>query len=82
MGATACARSQPSGTRISRPVDWQILARWIDDNLPYSSLFFFPTLWAVNINWHSARCGGWIATEPRGGGKAMKLAVQISNRTR
>jgi hypothetical protein len=27
-------------------------SRWIDDNLPYSSLSFFPALWAVNINWH------------------------------
>jgi hypothetical protein len=35
-----------------RAGDGQILARWIDDNLPYSSLFFFPTVWAVNINWH------------------------------
>lgn len=32
--------------------DWQILTRWIDDNLPYSTLYFFPTLWAVNIQWH------------------------------
>ncbi len=28
------------------------LARWIHDNLDYSTLWFFPTYWAVNIGWH------------------------------
>ena len=32
--------------------DWQIMARWISDNLPFSELEFFPTYWAVNIGWH------------------------------
>ena len=27
-------------------------ARWIDENLDYGSLYFFPTLWAVNVQWH------------------------------
>ena len=31
---------------------WQVLARWIDANLPYSSLEFYPRYWAFNINWH------------------------------
>ncbi len=35
-----------------QPGDWQKLARWIDDNLPYSSLEFFPKYWAFNISWH------------------------------
>ena len=52
MGATACVVVPAFWDAHQRPGDWQILARWIDDNLPYSSLFFFPTLWAVNINWH------------------------------
>ena len=30
----------------------QILARWIDESLDYGSLYFFPTLWAVNVQWH------------------------------
>jgi hypothetical protein len=31
---------------------WQAMARWIDDNLPYSSVCFFPTYWAFNLKWH------------------------------
>lgn len=32
--------------------DWQVMAEWIDRNLPYSSAWFFPTYWAFNIGWH------------------------------
>jgi len=32
--------------------DWQKLAWWIHDHLPYASLCFFPKLWAFNIQWH------------------------------
>jgi hypothetical protein len=52
MGATACVVVPAFWDAHQEPGDWQILARWIDDNLPYSSLYFFPTLWAVNIQWH------------------------------
>jgi hypothetical protein len=31
---------------------WQVLARWIDDNLNYSQLWFYPWMWAVNVGWH------------------------------
>ena len=31
--------------------DWRDLAWWIHDHLPYSTLYFFPKLWAVNIQW-------------------------------
>lgn len=31
---------------------WQAMARWIDDNLPYSRLGFYPNYWAFNIQWH------------------------------
>jgi hypothetical protein len=31
---------------------WQVLARWIDDNLPYSIAQFYPTWWAFNLGWH------------------------------
>jgi hypothetical protein len=52
MGATACVVVPAFWDARHEPSDWQILARWIEDNLPYSSLYFFPMLWAVNINWH------------------------------
>lgn len=32
--------------------NWQKLAWWIHDHLPYSSLEFFAKNWAFNIQWH------------------------------
>ena len=32
--------------------DWQIIAWWIHDHLPYSSLGFFPVNKAFNLSWH------------------------------
>ena len=32
--------------------DWQAMAWWIHDHLPYSELQFFPKLVAFNIGWH------------------------------
>ena len=52
MGAMACVVVPSFWDRHRQPGDWQILARWIDENLPYSSLYFYPTYWAVNIGWH------------------------------
>lgn len=51
-GATACIVVPVFYDKHPEPGGWQILAQWIHENLPYSSLFFFPTYWAVNINWH------------------------------
>ena len=52
MGAMACVVVPAFYDAHSQPGGWQALAQWIHDNLPYSSLFFFPTYWAVNIGWH------------------------------
>ncbi|WP_309662284.1 hypothetical protein [Sphingomonas sp.] len=52
MGAVACVVVPSFRDAHQQPGDWQILARWIDEHLPYSTLHFFPTLWAVNIGWH------------------------------
>jgi len=32
--------------------DWQAMAWYIHDHLPYSNLYFFPKLGAFNIGWH------------------------------
>jgi hypothetical protein len=48
----ACVVARAYWGANQQPGNWQIMAQWIDDNLSYSSLFFFPTQWAVNINWH------------------------------
>jgi len=52
MGATACVVVPSFWDKHQETGDWQILARWIDANLPYSELQFFPTYWAFNISWH------------------------------
>lgn len=52
MGAMACVVVPHFWEQHQGPGDWQILARWIHQNLPYSTLYFFPTYWAVNIGWH------------------------------
>ena len=52
MGATACIVVPSFWDRFQAVGDWQKLAWWIHDHLPYGSLCFFPKLWAVNIQWH------------------------------
>ncbi|MEM9233248.1 MAG: hypothetical protein AAGA69_03310 [Pseudomonadota bacterium] len=52
MGATACVVLPAFWDQHHEEGDWRILARWIHDNLPYASLYFFPKFWAVNISWH------------------------------
>lgn len=52
MGAMACVVVPSAYDAHQEPGGWQILARWIHENLPYSTLYFFPTYWAVNIGWH------------------------------
>ncbi|MEM8602780.1 MAG: hypothetical protein AAGF24_02950 [Cyanobacteria bacterium P01_H01_bin.121] len=36
----------------ARTGEWQPLAWWVHDQLPYSTLCFFPELCMVSINWH------------------------------
>ena len=52
MGAMACVVVPSFWDRHHEPGDWRLLARWIHDHLPYSILWFHPTLWAFNIGWH------------------------------
>lgn len=50
MGATACIVIPWFADRPG--ADWRSLAWWIHDHLAYSTLWFFPRLFAVNIQWH------------------------------
>jgi hypothetical protein len=50
-GATACVCLPNFYDTFLNEGDWQKLAWWIHDNLPYSTLYFFPKYWAFNINW-------------------------------
>lgn len=49
MGATACVVVPAFWDAFQTGGDWRKLAWWIHDHLPYSSLYFFPKMWAVNI---------------------------------
>jgi hypothetical protein len=51
-GATACVVIPWFADRYERGADWQSLAWWIHDHLPYSNVTFFPRLAAFNIRWH------------------------------
>lgn len=51
-GATACIIVPSFWDRFQSQGEWQKLAWWIHDHLPYSSLYFFPRYWAFNITWH------------------------------
>lgn len=52
MGATACIVVPWFWDRFREPGDWQKLAWWIHDHLPYSNLCFYRARWAFNIRWH------------------------------
>ena len=52
MGATACIVVPWFVDRYHQPGDWQRLAWWIHDHLPYAAMYFFPKLSAVNLQWH------------------------------
>ena len=51
MGATACVVVPAFWDVFQGEGDWQKLAWWVHDHLPYSALYFFPKMWAFNIQW-------------------------------
>ena len=66
-GATACVVIPSFWERHQEAGDWQIMARWVHENLPYSSLEFFPKYWAFNISWHERpKRTIYSYAEPRG----------------
>lgn len=52
MGATACIVVPWFADRYTAEGDWQRMAWWVHDNLPYARMTFFPRLWAFNLSWH------------------------------
>jgi hypothetical protein len=67
LGAVACVVIPGLHERHPEPGRWQVMARWIHENLPYAELEFFPFMWAFNFGWHErpARTISNYA-EPRG----------------
>ncbi|SON56404.1 hypothetical protein HDIA_2863 [Hartmannibacter diazotrophicus] len=52
MGATASIVIPWFADRYARGADWQAMAWWVHDHLPYSDMCFFPKLAAFNLSWH------------------------------
>jgi hypothetical protein len=52
MGAMATIVVPWLVDRLAAGTNWQAMAWWIHDKLPYSELQFFPKLGAFNIGWH------------------------------
>ena len=55
MGASACIIVDWYLEHYEETGDFQPLAWWIHDHLPYSGMCFFPKLCAFNIGWHESR---------------------------
>jgi hypothetical protein len=51
-GAMACVVVPAFYDAHPEPGGWQAMAKWIDEELPYSTAWFYPRLWAFNISWH------------------------------
>lgn len=67
MGATACIIVPEFWDRFQNSGDWQKIAWWIHDKLPYSEMQFFPKYWAFNLTWRenpARKISSFIA--PRG----------------
>ncbi|WP_309621302.1 hypothetical protein [Novosphingobium sp.] len=63
MGATACIVIPEVADVLSKPGEWVQLAWWIHDHLPYSSLHFFNTMLACNVQWREnpvRRIESWV----------------------
>lgn len=52
LGATACIVVNAFVDLYEETGDWQALAWFIHDHLPYNEMFFFPKLAALNLNWN------------------------------
>jgi hypothetical protein len=51
LGATVCLVVPSFIPLYENGVSWKELAWWIHDNLPYSSMYFFPKNAAFNLRW-------------------------------
>ncbi len=51
MGATACVIVHGFIPYYERTGDWEALAWWVHDHLPYDDIEFFPRFSAFNIQW-------------------------------
>ena len=52
MGACVSVVVPWFADRYAHGRDWRDLAWWVHDHLPYSEMYFFPKLAALNLTWH------------------------------
>ncbi len=57
MGATACIVVHAFIPYYEATGDWEALAWWVHDHLPYHDLEFFPRFAAFNVNWREHNVG-------------------------
>ncbi|MBN9332293.1 MAG: hypothetical protein J0I64_02350, partial [Devosia sp.] len=51
MGATACVVVNRFIPYYERTGNWEAMAWWVHDHLPYSDMEFFPKFAAFNLQW-------------------------------
>ncbi|KKB80263.1 hypothetical protein VW35_07585 [Devosia soli] len=51
MGATACIVVNRFISYFEQTGDWEAMAWWVHDHLPYSEMEFFPKFAAFNLQW-------------------------------
>jgi hypothetical protein len=54
MGATACIVVTAAIPYYERTGDWEALAWWVHDHLPYHAMEFYPRYAAFNLTWREA----------------------------
>ena len=74
-GACACIVIPWFADRYEKGADWQSLAWYIHDQLPYHTIWFFPKLAAINLSWREEpirRIDSYIAPK----GTLTKLGME------
>ena len=68
MGATACVIVNRFIPYYERTGDWEAMAWWVHDHLPYSDMEFFPKFAAFNLQWREEPIRSiYSFIPPRGG---------------
>ncbi|HTM79448.1 MAG TPA: peptidase M15 [Devosia sp.] len=66
MGATACIIVNRFIPYYQRTGDWEAMAWFVHDHLPYSDMEFFPKFAAFNLQWHEAPERSTYSSSPPG----------------
>jgi hypothetical protein len=64
MGATACIIVNRFIPYYERTGDWEAMAWWVHDHLPYSDMEFFPKFAAFNLQWREEPIRGIYSFVP------------------